>query len=204
MIRIIRSAFPAGRLVALLLLGTTAPGLFAEERKAPLTKAPSLEGLKFRDAATHDQLATAMKTARREDPMKKLKIKPLEVDPSTVNQPKDFVENSTVLCFNGIATFVPKQAVLNLPDRLKDRTTLKKGSHVKSFAEFATANRGWVSTFEIKLDQALGKTPIDEKKQEWLAGSGRVVIATLQGGPVSVLPYVDRSEEIANATSTKR
>ena len=174
-----------------------------DQRPAPLTKTPSLKGLQFRDAATHDQLVNSMKVARQEDPMKKLKIKPLEEDPSVVNQPKDFVENSTVLCFNGMATFVPKQAIINLPERLKARTELAKGAEVKNFSEFAAANRGWVSTIEVKLEQALGKEPIDENKQKWLAQSGRVVIATFQGGPVTVLPYVDRSEEIAKATAKK-
>ena len=196
-----RARFPGS--LALLALALS-PALSAGERgTTPVTRAPSLEGLEFRNAATHDQLVNTMKTARQQDPMKQLKIKPLDEDPSVVNQPKDFVENSTVLCFNGIATFVPKQAIINLPERLKSRTTLAKGAQVKNFADFAAANRGWVSTIEVKLEQALGKEPLDENKQKWLAQSGRVVIATYQGGPVTVLPYVDRSEEIAKATSKR-
>ena len=180
------------------------PFLSASEKgTSPVTRAPSMKGLEFRNAATHDQLVNTMKTARQQDPMKQLKIKPLDEDPSVVNQPKDFVENSSVLCFNGIATFVPKQAIINLPERLNPRTELAKGAEVKPFAEFAAANRGWVSTVEVKLEQALGKEPLDENKQKWLTQSGRVVIATFQGGPVTVLPYVDRSEEIAKATSKK-
>jgi|GEM_PF-1162947 len=168
-----------------------------KERKArKMLRAPSMEGMEFRDAATSSQLAEKLRQSRKTNPMDmgKLKVIALKEDPSKTHASKDFIQNSEVLCLNGSATFIPKRSVLNLPERFGDRLKLKKGSKIQTFQDFFIANRSWLLTYEVSIEQAFGKKPFDEKKLKWLKGSGRVVIATFKGGPITVLPYVEDKE----------
>ena len=185
-------------LAALCLASLMAHTAFAgEKEKRKRHLAPSMEGLKFRDAATHSQLSMALKTSQQTNSLEtgKLKVTTLEKDPSKTSVSNDFIENSDILCLNGSATFIPKRAVLNLPDRFSERFKLKKDSKVLTFPDFYLKNRSWIMTYEVTIEQAFGKEPFDEKKLEWLQRCGRVVVATFKKGPITVLPYVEETEE---------
>ena len=168
-----------------------------QDKKRAKLKAPSMEGLEFRNAATHSQLSQTLRESQQKNPLEtgKLKVTTLKEDPSKTSVSDDFIKNSDILCLNGSATFIPKRAVLNLPDRFSDRLELKKGSKIMTFPDFYLKNRSWIMTYEVSIEQAFGKEPFDEKKLEWLQGCGRVVVATFKKGPITVLPYVEETEE---------
>lgn len=142
---------------------------------------------KYRDAATHEQLARAMRYAEKIDPMKKLDAAKGE-DPSKKNQPTNLLEDSDIVCFNGLFTLVPKRAILASPARLKDRLKIQPGSRIVAWTEFFAANRGWITTVEVSRVQAEGNKPLAEETAEQISKSSNLVVATYLGGPISVLP----------------
>jgi len=142
---------------------------------------------RMRDAATHDQLARTYREFSQQNPMRNLK--PSEgVDPSTVNRPKDILSESDIICFNGLATLVPKRAILTLPESMKDRLEFRPGSKLVGWLDFYAANRGWINTMEVSRSQAEGNEVFKEEVSERIGKSKNLLVATYLGGPISVLP----------------
>lgn len=138
----------------------------------------------MRDAATHEQLVQKLRGAT--SPLRD--YKPVEgTDPSKI-LPQDIIGRSDILCFEGLATLVPKEAIIFIPPRYQERLGMKEGARMVTWADFYAANHGWISTQEITLDQAAGKVPLDEKVAERVTKSSTLVVATCLGGPVSKLP----------------
>lgn len=142
---------------------------------------------RFRDAATHEQLAKALKRADLNDPMKAMR--PVEgADPSKVNQPVNLLEQSDIICFGGMATLVPKRAILATPAGHKERLVMQPGARIVGWSEFYAQNRGWITTVEVSRVQAEGNKPMAEETVEKIGKSRNLVVATFSGGPISVLP----------------
>lgn len=150
--------------------------------RAEMAAAPPM-----RDAATHEQLVVMYRKVSQEDPMRKL-VPAKGSDPSTVNQPLDLISQSDIICFNGVATLVPKRAVLQIPKNLADRLKWQPGARIQSWADFYAQNRGWITTVEVSRVQAEGNNPLAGETRKQLAKSGNLIVATYQGGPISVLP----------------
>lgn len=141
----------------------------------------------FRDAATHDQLALGLRKSQQEDPMRTLKTTQGQ-DPSVVNRPPGILATSDIISFNGLATLVPKRAVMQMPAALSDRMKMSAGCKLVGWTEFFSANRGWITTIEVSRVQAQGNEDIAEETRTQMVKSGNLIVATYQGGPISVLP----------------
>jgi len=163
---------------------------FAQTEKSnPLPQKPA-----FRDAATHQQLEKRLKYMQGREPMSKLA--PAEgKDPAKANPTANFLKESDIICFNGVATFVPKRAILATPANLKDRLGMKPGSRVVTWTEFLNLNRGWVNTVEVDRTQAEGNKMLTEEVTDRIAKSTNLVVATYKGGPISVLPLKEEAAE---------
>jgi len=138
------------------------------------------------DAATHEQLSAIRRQEQTVDPMRKFTPAP-DKDPSKENIPTDIISRSDILCFNGLATLVPKQAILFNPPQYADRIGMKAGAKIVPWMDFYAANRGWIGTMEITLKQAEGKEPLPEKPAEQMMKGSNLVVATYLGGPISKL-----------------
>lgn len=156
----------------------------------------------MRDAATHEQLQKKSQAAVVRDPMKKL-LPANEPDPAKGN-PKDLISQSDILCFDGIFTLVPKRALLAIPMNLKDRTQLAEAAKLVGWADFHANNRGWITTVEVTREQAEGNSPIDEDVLSSFKQSTKVVVATYQGGPISILPSKNPVEEKSNDSQSPK
>lgn len=152
--------------------------------------ASAQQGPKVRDAITPEQFE-ALQKERLAQSKKELGNQKLVEgkDPSKENQPGDILTRSDILCFNGLATLVPKQAILSVPAKYADRIGMKTGAKLVGWLEFYSANRGWVSTEEVTLIQARGEQPLSDVLNERISKSGNVIVSTLQGGPISKLQY---------------
>ena len=139
-----------------------------------------------RDAATHEQLAQRLQQAQQEDPMQRLPESTGE-DPAK-DPPQDLLSQSDVLCFGGMATLVPKRAILRLPPPLVQRLEFIRGSALVGWAEFYARNRGWITAVEVSRAQAEGHEPLAADVLMRLKESSALVVATYLGGPISVLP----------------
>ncbi len=153
----------------------------------PALRAQTVPVMVMRDAATHEQLTQTYRKAEQADPMRHMKPSK-GGDPSMVNQPKDLVGSSDILCFGGMATLVPKRAILNMPKNLQERLKFIPGSQIQGWAEFYAQNRGWITTVEVTRVQAEGNMAMDEKIAQRVYKSSNLVVATYQAGPISVLP----------------
>lgn len=140
-----------------------------------------------RDAATHEQLAERLRAAQQSDPMKQLATA-TGPDPSVAAPPPDLLSQSDILCFHGTATLVPKRALLQMPKRWQERLQFKDGSRIMSWPEFLALNRAWIMTVEVTRAQAEGTAPLAEETLRRMSQSPNAVVATYQGGPISVLP----------------
>lgn len=139
----------------------------------------------FRDVTNHAQLAEMSR--RAVDPMKQMKI--LEGDdPAKENKPINLLEQSDILCFNGLATLVPKRAIISSPKKYENRYKFVDGSQVVSYQDFFAQNRGWITNIEVSRAQAEGVEGFDEKLTEFIQESSNLIVATYLGGPISVLP----------------
>lgn len=141
----------------------------------------------MRDAATHEQLCLALRKAEQQDPMKNMPAAK-GADPSVLNRPKDLLSESDIISFRGLATLVPKRAILQIPEGCSDRIKMDPGSKIVSWADFYAANRGWINTVEVSRVQAEGNKEINEEVRDNISKSRNLVVATYMGGPISVLP----------------
>lgn len=144
--------------------------------------------IQMRDAATHDSLARTLQAANNRDPMADIQSSEVE-DPSKNAVPTHILDRADIISYNGLTTLVPKRAILALPETLKTRVgTHGEGHRIVAWSEFLIANRGWLTTLEVSRAQAEGNLPIPESSRKRINKSGNMIVATYQGGPVSVLP----------------
>ena len=139
------------------------------------------------DPATHEQLAQALRQAEQKDPMKNLPVSKGE-DPLALNPVKDLISQSDIISFQGVATLVPKRAILQIPKNYRDRMALQPGAHIVGWSDFYAINRGWITTVEVSRTQAEGNIDLPEETHKLLSKGGNLVVATFMGGPISVLP----------------
>ncbi len=142
----------------------------------------------MRDAATHQDLV-ARKRATAE-PGLPLGMTPCKgPDPSKANQPGDLIGRSDLVCHGGVATLVPKRALLSVPERFRQRLRMVEGTRVVTWEEFFARNRDWITTVEVTPEEAGGRAMLPEKTTRQIADCDTVVVATFLGGPISVLEY---------------
>jgi hypothetical protein len=166
-------------------LGTTAASILmiAVGHAEGVPPTPPTE---MRDAATHEQLALTLRKSQQEDPMKNMA--PTQGEDPSKNLPKDLISQSDIVCFRGMATLVPKRAILQIPENCAERLKITPGAKIVGWAEFFAANRGWITTVEISRVQAEGKEPLAEDTKTQLTQCQNLVVATFLGGPISMLP----------------
>lgn len=141
----------------------------------------------MRDAPTDEQLVVALRQAQQNDPMKNMPVVKGE-DPAMVNRPPSLLGQSDIISFGGLATLVPKRAILQIPKSCTERMKIESGAKLVSWAEFYAANRGWITTIEISRAQAEGNQPLAEETQKFMSKSRNLIVATYLGGPISLLP----------------
>jgi hypothetical protein len=155
----------------------------------------------MKDTVTHEQLVRQLRKTQQEDPMKQLPASQGE-DPSR-NLPQDLISQSDIICFGGMATLVPKRAILEIPKNMVNRTQLLPGCKLMGWAEFYAQNRGWITAVEVSRVQAEGNLALAEDVTERLKDCANLVVATYQGGPISVLPLKVPPPEQSPATARK-
>lgn len=112
---------------------------------------------------------------------------PEEKAESQAHPSQSSILDRSVLLSNGRNwTFIPKGAVLYIPEKYQERVNVAEGrGKYIPFTQFAQKNRQWIQTYSVTLEQARGTDAISDKAREALAESGRVVITVCKGGPIS-------------------
>ncbi len=150
---------------------------------------PAASNAGMRDVVTHDELAARI---AREDRERAARPAPPAAPPAATAtreewKPVDLLQRSEFLSCNGVGTLVPKGSVLNVPAGYKARMQIADGNRIVPWAEFFRANRGWITTHEVSRKQAEADEPLSPETLEAIAQNPRVVVATLSGGPITVL-----------------
>ncbi|WP_411827870.1 hypothetical protein [Luteolibacter sp. AS25] len=97
------------------------------------------------------------------------------------------LEMSTAIQKGPEFILAPKGSVLFCPAELEERIVSKpQGIHM-DWLEFLRANRNWITTFQVTEDQVTGKTPIAPETLEHFQKNNLLVLATLNGGLVTVI-----------------
>lgn len=109
---------------------------------------------------------------------------------TVVARPGDqsLIEQSDVLNDGINWTLVPKGAVLHVPQPFASRVGSKPLGNLMTWSDFLKVNRSWLFTEEVLIDQAAGKRPIPPSRNDAWIKLGKVVVAVLHGGPISVRP----------------
>lgn len=95
---------------------------------------------------------------------------------------------SVFICLNDTHAILPKGSVIFSPDALATRVSNRASGKPVAWSEFLVANRNWLSTHEVTLAQVRGEASLSEGDRKAFATAGRLVVATLRGNPVTVLP----------------
>ena len=167
----------------------------------PAMSQPAAPAIQMRDVASHQEVLAARRLALQTDPMQHLATVTGE-DPSKANQPTDILAESDIISFRGMATLVPKRAILQTPQAYAGYLKMEAGAKFVSWLEFYAANRGWITTVEVSRAQAEGNEPVAEETQKFLSTNRNLVVATYKGGPISVLPLKEPAPETAMQTPT--
>jgi hypothetical protein len=159
--------------------------------------AEEVKKMKVNDVITNDQMGTAHRIANSHDPLRDLGEPAGNVneDPAKRHHQRDLIKESTILCYRGYLTLVPKRAVLHVPDALVSRIGVQEGAEVKTWQEFYQLNRGWLREMEVTREQAKGLSPMPEETRNAISASTSIVVATFKSGPISVMPYVPPAPE---------
>jgi len=142
----------------------------------------------MRERASHDSLASRF--AKQQESMKAQAARPKPQAPDARREkwkPVNLLERSEFLSYRGLTTLVPKGALLNVPAKYADRTRFTKGSKIVRWPEFLRSNHNWIGTFEVSRRQAEAEIPLTEEALESIRKNPQVVVATLSGGPITVL-----------------
>jgi hypothetical protein len=151
------------------------------------------------DTPTYEEAALARRKALRTEPVKHL-VPATGEDPSNANRPKDILAESDIISYRGLATLVPKRAILMTPKTYSGLLRFEPGAKFVSWIDFYAANRGWITTVEVSRIQAEGNAPIAEETQKSIGTSRNLVVATFKGGPISVLPLKEPDPKDSQAT----
>ena len=141
----------------------------------------------MRDSPTEEQLNLKLKEVQQHAAGSTY-VAPTVGGKGSENTSQDLWQSSEILCFGDAMTLVPKHAVIQVPKNLAARLKLGSGAQLVTWSNFYPANRSWITTVEVSVEQAEGKVPLSVQTKELMTKSGKVVVATYDGNPISVLP----------------
>ena len=164
-------------------------GLLLLVSQAPLVADPSPSKIRLRPS--HEQL---MKQRATGPSVRGLNVAPLEIKEGTPSQaPADLLTRSTIISYRGNWTIVPKNAVMFIPPAYEKRIVAEPEGTLLPWSEFYLMNRGWIHCQTVRMSDARGETNLNEGALAAHQSLGRVVVAVLKGGPISMPPVPPQS-----------
>jgi len=153
----------------------------AAERASGIGSAmlPQNTGGAAAESITDEQLVAKRSAANDHAPL------PKAIPP----EPRSFglLEMSTILQNGSEFLLLPKGSVLWCPPALKSRIVTQPSGTMTGWHEFLMVNRNWITHYEVSSSQVTGKTPMPPQALEHFTKGTSIVIATLNGGPVTVI-----------------
>jgi len=110
--------------------------------------------------------------------------------------------NSHILVHRGKHTIIPKGSIIYLPTKDKTKVCETPSGKFDFWPDFLKKNQSWIWTYEVTRDQAKGLKPIQESKLEEFAKMNRMVVATYQKSPITILPPPAKPEDSSEKQPT--
>lgn len=135
---------------------------------------------------------TPVTDVTNDERLSQLRAKALENQPAPKPEPPrtssfSLTEMSTIVQGDTHFALLPKGSVLWCPPALEKRITKRPSGTATDWLTFLAENRSWIINHEVTRDQVTGKAPIAEATAEHFRKRGMLVVATLEGGPVTVI-----------------
>ena len=96
------------------------------------------------------------------------------------------LEMSTILEGGGKFALLPKDSVIWCPPTLRSHVVSVPSGKFTDWMTFFSSNRAWITTLEVTHDQITGKAPLRPETIERHKKGTLLVVATYQGGPISL------------------
>ena len=164
-------------------------GLLLLASQAPLVADSAPTAIRLRPS--HEEI---MKQRATGPTVRGFKPVPVEIkDAPAVQAPAGLLERSTIISYRGNWTIVPKNAVMFIPAAYEKRIVAQPEGTLLPWSEFYLKNRGWIHCQNVRISDARGKTTLNEGALAAHQSLGRVVVAVLKGGPISMPPVAPKT-----------
>jgi hypothetical protein len=104
-----------------------------------------------------------------------------------------FADASEFISFGGLTTFVPKGAVLHVPERLRGCMTQDAKGELVFWTDFLNRFPALVEPFEVSIREAAAATAIKPERLAAVARSERIIITVILGNPTSTNKCRDKN-----------
>lgn len=102
--------------------------------------------------------------------------------------------NSIVLFDGDHHTVIPYGAVLNLPEKLRERVVAAPAGSFLLWPSFLKRNEQWLASREVPLEMARGDKEENSRIMRNLTGSPKLLVSVYRGNPISILEE-ERAEQ---------
>ena len=93
-----------------------------------------------------------------------------------------------------LSAILPKGSVIHCPDALAIHLVAKPTGTLMAWPDFLVTHRAWITTHEVTPAQIKGDVPLSEAELSSFRQGGKMVVATLRGNPVTVLPPAPKTD----------
>lgn len=100
----------------------------------------------------------------------------------------DPYSSSVILKSGKYHTLIPKNGILHLPERHKNRIGNDSSGSYLPLHKFIAKNYAWLGTFEVSLDTARGRKPLTEAQLKRIREQGKIIVAVHKKNLVNVTP----------------
>lgn len=159
----------------------TAPFIFAESGVGPRFL-PAEQKQPTKDSTTPAQLAQTVANHQQGF----TGAKNIQV-PHNLAAIPDIHKNSTILQHGDTYTILPPQAVIHTPKHLRKKITRTPHGRYVAWPTFYVANRNWILTHHLTLEEAKGNQPITPAVLTQFDRINRIVVSVYQNQPISKL-----------------
>lgn len=137
---------------------------------------------------TSQNLRLQLSKQQKEANQEKSQTSKSREQPIEKNQNFNIADESTLLASKGFWTPLPTGTVIYIPNHLKSKIVTHPTGKISDWKQFLYKNRGWIHLLPVTMDQARGSSRIKADVIKAYQSMGKVVIATYQNNPVSVMP----------------
>lgn len=100
----------------------------------------------------------------------------------------DLYANSVILSDGVNHTLLPTQCLIHVPEIQADRVVDEPVGKLVLWPDFLKRHRAWLRSQEVTLEMAKGESSLSKERLEIFAMGNAIVVAVLQGNPISMLP----------------